>query len=78
MVCRALRNYHLQNKHMDYIRIISNKDYQIAMGYSKEETQQYINEVWKRHLELSAFDEIVNGKRRKKQTQYIGTCVESK
>tara|TARA_B100000482_G_scaffold112784_1_gene81531 strand:- start:2497 stop:2739 length:243 start_codon:yes stop_codon:yes gene_type:complete len=70
-LCKALQKHHLTYKHIDYIQILSNKGYQKAMGYSNLQIQTYIRNVWDRHLELSAFDEIRNGKRQKKNIQYF-------
>ena len=75
MICNALQNYYLKNKHIEYLRILSNKEYQESMGYTDEEIRTTMRRIWDKHIELSAYDEIVNGRRQKKSVQYFSTAL---
>lgn len=58
---------HFITHHMNrYILTLTNKDYCEVMGITKNQSQQHIRLIWDMRLKYSQFDEIVNGKRRKK------------
>ena len=45
------------------------------MGYTDEEIRTTMRRIWDKHIELSAYDEIVNGRRQKKSVQYFSTAL---
>jgi len=66
IVCRILRDHHVEYHFNRYIKTLNHKPYREARNLSKEQVDSEIAELWSYRRELQGFDEIKNGTRQKK------------
>lgn len=66
IVCRILRDHHMEYHFNRYIKTLHHKPYTEALKLSKEQVDLEIAELWRYRRELQGFDEIKNGTRQKK------------
>ena len=75
-MCHAARDHYIQNHMHRYVSTLMNKEYKNALKLSDEDSRREISELNRRRLFLQTFDEIVDGKRRKRSDTFLTEIIE--
>ena len=75
-MCHAVRDYYIQHHMLRYVSTLMNKEYKKELSLSDEDSRREISELYRRRLQLQTFDEIVDGKRRKRSDTFLTKIID--
>lgn len=70
-ICHQLKSFYVSEHFNRYVHTLMDKDYRESLNLTKNQVNIIIRELTDARISLHAYDEIVDGKRQKKQCKVL-------